>query len=69
MEELIAKLRQVEKTSTKENSALFIGGTNNFYPSSTDTIPPARKFSNFFLQFRKQNLITIISIRQIKRSC
>ena len=69
MKGLIAKLRQLEKTSTKEGSALFIGGTKNFYPSWTDTIPPARKFSNFFWQFRKQNLITIISIRQIKRSC
>ena len=45
----------IKDAEYKKRSALFIGGAKNAYPSSTDTIPPARKFSRFFCQLRKQN--------------
>ena len=37
----------IKDAERKKHSALLIGGTKNAYPSSTDTIPPARKFSSF----------------------
>ena len=30
-------------------SFFFIGEANNVYPLTTDTIPPARKFSSYFV--------------------
>ena len=43
----------IKDAERKKHSALLIGGTKNAYPSSTDTIPPARKFSSF-LQIKKK---------------
>lgn len=37
----------IKDAERKKHSALLIGGTKNAYPSSPDTIPPARKFSSF----------------------
>ena len=37
----------IKDAERRKHSALLIGGTKNAYPSSTDTIPPARKFSSF----------------------
>ena len=37
----------IKDAERKKHSALLIGGTKNAYPSSTDTIPPARKLSSF----------------------
>ena len=37
-----------ENAELKRRIALFIGGAKNVYSSSTDTIPPVRKFSSFF---------------------
>lgn len=38
-------------TEHKKRVAFFIGGAKNVYPSSIETIPPARKFSSFFANF------------------
>ena len=35
----------IKDAEHKKRSALFISGTKNVYPSSTDTIPSVRKFS------------------------
>ena len=51
----------IKDAEHKKHSALFIGGTKNAYPSSTDTMPPARKFSSFFANSKK------IPIRRIQR--
>ena len=60
----------IKDAERKKHSALLIGGTKNAYPSSTDTIPPARKFSSF-LQIqkkkKKKKKITNIPIRRIQR--
>ena len=62
----------IKDAERKKHSALLIGGTKNAYPSSTDTIPPARKFSSFFpikkkKKKKKKKKITNIPIRRIQR--
>ena len=44
----------IKDAERKKHSALLIGGTKNAYPSSTDTIPPARKFSFLPIQKKKK---------------
>lgn len=57
----------IKDAERKKHSALLIGGTKNAYPSSTDTIPPARKFSSFLPIQKKKKKITNIPIRRIQR--
>ena len=61
----------IKDAERKKHSALLIGGTKNAYPSSTDTIPPARKFSSFLQnkkkKKKKKKKITNIPIRRIQR--
>ena len=59
----------IKDAERKKHSALLIGGTKNAYPSSTDTIPPARKFSSFWQiqKKKKKKKITNIPIRRIQR--
>ena len=61
----------IKDAERKKHSALLIGGTKNAYPSSTDTIPPARKFSIFLpikkKKKKKKKKITNIPIRRIQR--
>ena len=46
----------IKDAERKKHSALLIGGTKNAYPSSPDTIPPARKFSSFLpIQKKKKD--------------
>ena len=57
----------IKDAERKKHSALLIGGTKNAYPSSTDTIPPARKFSSFLpIQKKKKKKITNIPISRIQ---
>ena len=54
----------IKDAERKKHSALLIGGTKNAYPSSTDTIPPARKFSSFLpiqKKKKKKRLQTFLS--------
>ena len=55
----------IKDAERKKHSALLIGGTKNAYPSSTDTIPPARKFSSFLpiqkKKKKKKKLQTFLS--------
>ena len=53
----------IKDAERKKHSALLIGGTKNAYPSSTDTIPPARKFSSFLpiQKKKKKRLQTFLS--------
>ena len=52
----------IKDAERRKHSALLIGGTKNAYPSSTDTIPPARKFSSFLpIQKKKKRLQTFLS--------
>ena len=60
----------IKDAERKKHSALLIGGTKNAYPSSPDTIPPARTFSIFFpikKKKKKKKKITNIPIRRIQR--
>ena len=59
----------IKDAEHKKHSALFIGGTKNAYPSSTDTMPLARTFSSFFANSKKKKKkkITNIPIRRIQR--
>ena len=55
----------IKDAERKKHSALLIGGTKNAYPSSPDTIPPARKFSSFLpiqkKKKKKKRLQTFLS--------
>ena len=58
----------IKDAEHKKHSALFIGGTKNAYPSSTDTMPPSRKLSSFLpIKKKKKKKITNIPIRRIQR--
>ena len=53
----------IKDAERKKHSALLIGGTKNAYPSSPDTIPPARKFSSFLpIQKKKKKKKRLVEL-------
>ena len=53
-------------TEHKKRGAIFTGGAKNAYPSSTDTIPPPRKFSSFFANSENKIRLRVFLLDEFK---
>ena len=56
----------IKDAEHKKRSAFSISGAKNAYPSSTDTIPPASKFSSFFSNSENKIRLRVFLLDEFK---